>query len=168
MRRIVVLGCSGSGKSTLSRRLGARLGLPVVHLDALYWAPGWTPRPLDEFRARVATAVSGDGWVCDGGYSNTHDLRFPFADTVIWLDRPRALCLWRVVLRWLGHLGRTRVDMGEGCPEKIDLEFVAFIWNWRRVSRPKIEASLARYAPDTPRIVLTSDRDVDRFLKSLN
>ena len=167
MRRIVILGCSGSGKSTLARRLGERLNLPVVHLDALYWAPGWTPRPLTEFRAAVTAAVSGDGWVCDGGYSSTHDLRFPFADTVIRLDRSRALCLWRVTLRWLMHLGRTRADMGEGCPEKLDLEFLAFIWNWRRVSWPKIEASLARHAPHTPQLVFRSDAEISRFIDSL-
>ncbi len=165
MRRVVILGCSGSGKSTLARRLGERLSLPVVHLDALYWKPGWQPRDLEDFRDRVAAAVAGEGWICDGGYSGTYDLRFPYADTVIWLDRPPALCLWRVGVRWLTHLGRTRIDMGEGCPEKLDLAFLMFIWNWRRVTKPKIEAGLARLAPHTPQFVLRSARDVERLIK---
>lgn len=167
MRRIVILGCSGSGKSTLARRLGERLGLPVVHLDALYWLPGWVARDKEGFRALVAQAVAGDAWVCDGGYSSTYDLRFPFADTVIWLRRPRWLCLTRVVLRWLSHLGRTRADMGPGCPEKVDWEFIRFIWNWERRTRAKIEAGLDQYAPATPRIVLSSDREIDAFVRAL-
>lgn len=164
MQRIVILGCSGSGKSTLARRLGDKLDLSVVHLDALFWEPGWVESEPQDFRDRVAQAVAGDRWVCDGGYSRTYDLRFPRADTVIWLDRPRWLCLWRVTLRWLRHWGRTRPDMGLDCPEKVDLAFYAFIWNWETRTRPKIEAGLAQYAPGTPRIVLDSDRAVEAFL----
>lgn len=164
MQRIVILGCSGSGKSTLAHRLGEKLRLPVVHLDALFWQPGWVESDPAVFRGRVAAAVAGDRWVCDGGYSKTFDLRFPRADTVIRLDRPRWLCLWRVTLRWLKHWRRTRPDMGPGCPEKVDLAFYPFIWNWRGRTRPKIEAGLDRYAPDTPRIVLRSDTAIEAFL----
>lgn len=164
MQRIVILGCSGSGKSTLARRLGDKLGLPVVHLDALFWRPGWVESDPQDFRDRVAQAVAGDRWVCDGGYSKTYDLRFPRADTVVWLERPRWLCLTRVTLRWLRHWRRSRPDMGPGCPEKVDLAFYAFIWTWEKRTRPKIEAGLARYAPATPRIVLDSDAAVEAFL----
>jgi adenylate kinase family enzyme len=168
MQRIVILGCSGSGKSTLARRMGDRLGLPVVHLDALFWLPGWVESDLASFRSRVAEAVAGDRWVCDGGYSRTYDLRFPFADTVIWLERPRWLCLWRVLKRSVSQLGRTRDDMAPGCPERLPQpKFLLFVWNWERVTRPKIEAGLARYAPTTPRVVLSSDVDVETFLQRL-
>lgn len=163
-QRIVIVGCSGSGKSSLARALSARLDLPVIHLDALYWRPGWTPSSNETFRARVAKAVAGDAWICDGGYSSTYDLRLPRADLVIWLDRSRWRCLWRVVIRWLTHIGRTRADMGPDCPEKIDLEFVLFIWNWRRRNRPTLEAGLARFAPEAPLTVLRSDRQVADFL----
>jgi adenylate kinase family enzyme len=169
MQRIVIVGSAGSGKSTLARRLGETLALPVVHLDALYWRPGWVESDLASFRARVADAVAGDRWVCDGGYSRTYDLRFPFADTVIWLERPRWLCLWRVIRRSVSQLGRTRVDMAPGCPERLpELKFLLFIWNWQRLTRPKIEAGLARYAPKTPIIVLDSDAAVEAFLRTLD
>lgn len=168
MQRIVILGCAGSGKSTLARRLGERLDLPVVHLDALYWLPGWVESDLASFRARVAAAVAGDRWVCDGGYSRTYDQRFPFADTVIWLDRPRWLCLWRVLRRSVSQLGRTRPDMAPGCPERLPgLKFLAFVWNWDRLTRPKIEAGLERYALATPRIELSSDAEIEGFLQTL-
>jgi adenylate kinase family enzyme len=167
MQRIVILGCSGSGKSTLARRLGEKLNLRVVHLDALYWLPGWVESDVAAFRARVEEALNTDRWVCDGGYSRTYDLRFPFADTVIWLERPRWLCLWRVIRRSVLQLGRTRIDMAPGCPERIpELKFLLFIWNWERLTRPKIEAGLARYAPKTPMVVLDSDAAVEAFIAS--
>ncbi len=168
MQRIVILGCAGSGKSTLARRLGESLDLPVVHLDALYWRPGWIESDLAAFRDRVAQAVAGDRWICDGGYSRTYDLRFPYADTVTWLQRSRWLCLRRVIWRALSTLGRTRDDMAPGCPEHFpELKFLLFIWTWERLTRPKIEAGLARYAPTTPRIVLSSDAEVEAFLIGL-
>ena len=168
MQRIVILGCAGSGKSTLARRLGETLHLPVVHLDALYWRPGWVESDLASFRSRVAEAVAGDRWICDGGYSRTYDLRLPLADTVIWLQRPRRLRLWRVIWRGVSQLGRRRDDMAPGCPEHFpEMKFLAFVWNWNRLTRPKLEAALARYAPGTPRVVLRTDEEIDDFVQNL-
>lgn len=167
MRRIVIVGCPGSGKSTLARALASRLGLPVIHLDALYWRPGWRPSTTGAFRARVAEAVAGETWICDGGYGSTYDLRLPVADLIVWLDRPRGVCLWRVLTRWLTHIGKTRPDMAPDCPEKVDGEFVLYIWNWRRRNRPALQAALARFAPDVPLAVLRSDRQVVTFLNAL-
>ena len=65
MKRIVILGPAGSGKSTLARRLGKRLDAPVVHLDALYWGPGWKALPIETFRSRLAKAIYGDTWITD-------------------------------------------------------------------------------------------------------
>ena len=85
-KRILILGPSGAGKSTLARRIGDRLALPVVHLDALYWTPGWAPSEAVLFRARVAEVAARDAWIIDGNYSNHLDLRLPRAEAVIWLD----------------------------------------------------------------------------------
>lgn len=60
MQRIVILGNAGSGKSTLARTLGSRLGLSVVHLDKLFWQPGWVEPDAEQFRDRVRAAVVGD------------------------------------------------------------------------------------------------------------
>ena len=100
MQRIVILGNSGSGKSTLARTLGARLGLPVVHLDTLFWEAGWVEPDAETFRTRVRQAVAADAWVCEGNYARrTFDLRLPRADLIIWLDTPRLTCWRRVLLR---------------------------------------------------------------------
>lgn len=91
MQRISVVGTSGSGKSTLARELARALDAPVVELDALHWLPGWAERPDEEFAVAVAQAAAGERWVIDGNYSKlVQPLVWDRADTVVWLDLPRA------------------------------------------------------------------------------
>ncbi|WP_033289938.1 DNA topology modulation protein FlaR [Amycolatopsis jejuensis] len=163
-RRIVVLGCSGSGKSTLARQLGATLGVPVTHLDRLFWRPGWVQAPFEEFRAGVAKAVSTGAWVIEGNYSKTLDLRLPLADTVVFLDPPRAVCMVRVLRRHLRERGQD--TQAAGCVSKVDFEFVKWIWHWRRTHR---SALLHRVATSrTRQVLLQSPRDVAAFLADLH
>jgi len=99
MRRIAVVGTSGSGKTTFARRLAARLGLPHIELDGLYWGPNWTEPDDDVFRERVREATTTAAWVCDGNYSAVRPLVLSRADTVVWLDLSLMTCLWRVLRR---------------------------------------------------------------------
>jgi adenylate kinase family enzyme len=100
MQRIVILGNAGSGKSTFARKVGERLHLPVVHLDKLFWEPGWSKPNCEVFRGRVNEAISQKAWICEGNYHRqTFDLRLPRADLIIWLNTPRVTCLRRVALR---------------------------------------------------------------------
>jgi adenylate kinase family enzyme len=165
MQRVAILGCSGGGKSTLARGLGAKLGLPVVHLDALFWQPGWTEPDMADFVARVTEAAARERWVMDGGYSATLPIRLPRADTIVVIDQPRWLCLWRVVWRWLTHIGRTREDMGADCPEKVDWEFVHFIWTYPTEVWPKHAEAIARHGGQAQLVRLTSDREIAAFLE---
>jgi adenylate kinase family enzyme len=114
MRRFAVMGISGNGKTTLSRRLAAQLDVPYVELDAIYHQPGWTELPLDEFRARVDEATRGDGWVVDGSYREfVGDIVLGRAETVVWLDQPLALVLWRLSRRAVRDI-RTQRDLFNG------------------------------------------------------
>lgn len=72
MRRVLVIGCGGAGKSTLARQLGEATGLPVIHLDAHYWRPGWVETPKETWRAAVDELIAADAWIMDGNYSGTH------------------------------------------------------------------------------------------------
>ena len=99
MRRVVVGGETSAGKTTFSRALAARLGVPVIELDALFWGPNWTKPAPDAFRTRVAQRIAGDAWVIDGNYSAIRDLSWTRADTFIWLDPPFRVLLWRLFLR---------------------------------------------------------------------
>ena len=169
MQRIVILGNSGSGKSTLARALGQRLGLPVVHLDRLFWEPDWVEADTTLFRQRVREAVAGDAWVCEGNYSRkTFDLRLPTADLIIWLDTPRHTCIRRVILR--SALNRPRADKPDGCNEKLDREFLKFlhyVWHFDRVTRPSTEAVRLAVAPQVPVVHLRDRDEVAGFLRDL-
>jgi adenylate kinase family enzyme len=147
MRRVLVLGSGGAGKTAFARELSGRTGLPPVHLDRLYWRPGWTPTPAGEWEAVVRAAVAGEAWVMDGNYGGTLELRLAAADTAVFLDTPQLTCVRRVLARSLRDRGRTRDDMGPGCPERLlpDLEFVRWVWGYPRDVRPRVLASLADF-----------------------
>jgi len=107
-RRIAIIGTTGAGKTTLAEQLSRRLAIPAVELDALYWDTGWKPAPREEFRSRVSQAL-GDAWIADGNYSQVRDLVWGSADTLIWLDMPLLVALWRVISRTVGRVLRRQV-----------------------------------------------------------
>lgn len=170
MRRVLVIGSGGSGKSTLAARIGTRMGLPVVHLDALYWRPGWVSTPAAEWAELVGAIAARDRWVMDGNYGGTLEARLRACDTVIFLDTPRLVCLWRVLARWARHRGRSRPDMGPNCPERLDGEFLQFlrwVWSYPSRQRPAILARLQEAAGEKRVFVLRSAADVERFVAGL-
>src|SRR5215471_10971454 len=126
LQRVVVMGPPGSGKSTLARSLGARFGLPVFHLDQIYWCPGWIEASATAFGAEVERIAGLPAWVIDGNYSDTIAPRFRAADTVVYLDVPAWLFMLRITWRILTNYGRVRVDAAPGCPEWLDLTFLRF------------------------------------------
>jgi adenylate kinase family enzyme len=165
MRRLVVCGCPGSGKSTLARRLGQRLALPVVHLDTLFWRPGWQPSDIGSFRARVTEAIAGDAWISEGDFADaSFDLRLPRADAIIIIERSRWLCLVRMIWRALSE--RTRPDLPEGCAELPDWALVTGIWNYPKDGRRRVEAARVAHGPKVPLIRLRNDREISAFLAS--
>ena len=117
MRRVLVIGSGGSGKSTVAARLGELLELEVNHLDKFYWRAGWVEPARDEWIKTVTELMDKDSWVMDGNYSGTLELRLRKCDTIVFLDLPRVLCLWRIVKRFLIYRNGNRPDVAEGCPE---------------------------------------------------
>ncbi len=99
--RILIIGRTGSGKTTLARELSATLGVPHVELDSLYFGPNFSTVPLSVLRERTTTAISREQWVTDGNKSAVRDLVWPRADTIIWLDYPLVVSLWRLGKRAL-------------------------------------------------------------------
>ena len=164
--RVVILGPGGAGKSTLARRLGAQTGLPVVHLDRHFWHPGWVETPRDEWRVRQRALLAGDRWIADGNYSGTLDERLPRADTVVLLDFAPWRTLPRVVRRVVLHHGEEL--QAAGCPERLDPQFLAWVANYRRRSRPRVLAAIAEHAPYVTVYVLRTPRAVDAFVAALS
>ena len=166
-RRALVIGSSGAGKSTFARKLAALKGYRIIHLDQLYWEPGWVIAEPNVYRARLQRALAADAWVMDGNNSSTFDLRLPRADAVIWIDRPRWVCFARVLRRIATTYGQVREDMAPGCPEKIDLEFLRYVWTFHGKYYPRITAALARHDALPRTAILRSDREAQAFLDAV-
>jgi len=127
LKRVLVIGPCGAGKSTVAATLAKQIDLPRFHLDQLNWKSGWVEGTKEELRAKLRAIVATDRWVIDGNYGSTLDERLPRADTIIYLDDPIWLCLWRQGRRIASHRGRSRADMPEGCPERFDLAFFLYL-----------------------------------------
>ena len=168
MKRILVIGCCGAGKSILSCALGEKLHLPVVHLDRLFWLPGWRERPAPEFDALLEKELARDQWIIDGNYLRTLPYRLLFADTVIFLQYSRLCCLTSVIRRWIRYYGDVRPDLDStGCREKIDLPFLHYVWSYERIMVPKMEACLA-VRPESCRLIRFHFRgEAQAFLNAL-
>ena len=162
--RILVIGCCGSGKSTLSKQLGAILHLPVVHLDQLYWRPGWVEASAEEFDRKLALELQKEQWIMDGNFSRTLPLRLKRADMVVFLDFPAVRCVWGVIKRVAATHGRVRDDMADGCPERLDWDFLWYTWNFNRRHRKKLETTLQEY-PAVQVVRLKNRREVKAFLQ---
>jgi adenylate kinase family enzyme len=162
MRRILVIGPGGSGKSTFAKQLGEMLGLKVIHLDSIYWKPGWVEPAKEEWAATVDKILSGEAWIIDGNYSGTFERRLAACDAVIFLDLPPLTCVWRVIGRVRRYRNSTRPDMAPGCPERFSLKFLLWIWNYRRRTRPRILRVLN--ASRVKLIRLRSSEEVDQIL----
>lgn len=164
MKKVLVIGSGGAGKSTLSRQLGELLGLEVIHLDVHHWRPGWTEPSKEEWRRTVAELAARAAWVMDGNFGGTLELRLGACDTVVFLDLPRTLCVWRVLKRIVTYRKGRRPDMAEGCDECFDLKFLRWVWDYPRETRPKVLELLGRHAEGRRIFRLRSRREVRRFL----
>jgi len=125
MRRVVVFGTTGSGKSWLAERLAARHGLRLIELDPLYWGRDWQPAPLDLFRHRVEREIRDGDWIVVGNYGQVRDLVWRAADTLIWLDLPFLLVMWRLVRRTIGRVLRKEELWGTGNRETFRNAFLS-------------------------------------------
>lgn len=164
MKRIIVIGSGGAGKSTFSRRLGVATGIEVIHLDRLFWKAGWIETPKDEWSKLVEDTLKADSWIMDGNFGGTREMRMQACDTIIFLDTPRLVCIWRVLKRWALYRKGSRPDMAEGCAERFDWKFFDWIWNYPEKSKPTVDKLLEYFAATRNVFVLKSNKAIEKFL----
>jgi adenylate kinase family enzyme len=167
IQRIMIIGGAGSGKSTLARELGQLLDLPVIHIDTIYWQAGWVMRPLDEIARLTNDAADVDRWVFEGNHSHTMPHRASRADMLIFLDISTGRRLVRVVRRILKYHGRTRPDMGDGCPERFDWNFIKWVVDYRKNGRIRALKFMEQAPNHLIKRHLCSPREVDLFLDGI-
>lgn len=162
MRKVIVIGCPGSGKSTFSKALHDVTGLPLYHLDRMYWNADGTNVSKDIFMERLYQALKKEAWIIDGNYGSTMELRMQFCDTVFFLDYPLDICMDGIRSR----KGKERTDIPCTTLEDDDHEFLDFITNYNLTSRPTVMELLHKYAHK--RITIFKDRrEADRFLSQI-
>lgn len=167
--KIAICGFSGSGKSTLAGKLGDMYDVPVVHLDSVHFLPNWVERKKEEEIEYLTNFLdNNDSWVIDGNYTNTqYERRLAEADLIIFMLFNRFSSLHRVTKRYRTYKGKSRPDIGAGCEEKLDWEFIRWVLHDGRTHRKKqIFRESARKYKDKVRI-LKNQRQLDALTKEL-
>lgn len=164
MQRVAIVGSGGAGKSTVARELAAVSGLPLHHLDTMFWRPGWEMTDDDEWARVQRTLVAEPRWIIDGNYAKTLHIRLPAADTIVFLDLPRGLCTRRAAWRSLKRWGDRRPDLAPGCDERFDLAFLRWVWDFPRASRPALVDAIREHGEGKRVVWLRRPADVERFL----
>ena len=162
MKKVIVIGCPGSGKSTVSRALHNKTGIPLYHLDMMYWNADKTTVEKSVFLERLSAVLEKNEWIIDGNYGSTMELRMAACDTVIFLDYPLEVCLDGIKER----RGKPRSDMPWIETEE-DAEFIEFIKNYNEQQKPKVLELLHEHG-DKNIIIFNSREQADAFLNGEN
>jgi len=167
MKRLAIIGSPGSGKTTLSNHLGKKLSLPVIHLDLHFWHKNWQPKNIEKWPQMVEELTSQEKWIIDGDYFNTMDIRLEAADTIVFLNLPLRVCLWRIIKRMLLSHGKVRSDMPDDCKEKFSWQFFSFfkfVLDYHRRKKSIILGKLKNYQNKKKVIILSSQKAIDEMM----
>ena len=168
MKKIMLIGSGGTGKSTLARQIGQMLAIEVIHLDTLMWRSNWEIIYKDEQIAIQQKLVRKDEWIIDGNYGGTMDIRLREADTVIFFDYSRYLCLYRALKRMIQYRNKSRPDMVEGNNERLDYAFLKWIWAYPKTKRPVILQTLTKLSEEKNVVILGTPKEAKDYIKKLD
>ena len=166
MRKVLIIGGNGSGKTTMARQLAEITGLPLCHLDTLYWTDDWQPRERSEFITLLQAELEKEKWILDGNMRRTLPQRLPYCDTVIYLDFSGIRCFLGTLKRLVQNHGQSRPDMGGNCPERFDFEFLRCVWEFNKKHRKRYNEMLDS-ANGIKVIKLKNRKEASQFLENL-
>lgn len=169
MKRVLIIGNTGSGKTTFAKALAEKSGLPLVHLDRLFWTGNWETVSRDEFDKALQKELEKSEWIIDGNFSRTLPHRLKYCDTVFYFDLPAVSCLWGLTKRVFQNYGKTREDMGGNCPERFDKNKIPLYRGALSFNRRNKEKYLALFSKEREKniVVFKSRREVKAYIKSL-
>lgn len=164
--KIAIIGNPGSGKSTLAAKLHALTGIPVYHLDQYYWKPGWKRPDRAEFAKIHHELCDWDSWIIEGMAVRHFDYRAEKANTIIFLDIPLWLCLYRIFKRAITCYGKIRDSSAKDCPERMpSREFLNYVWNFNRKHKPIVESLLEKYKNQKEIFVVKNNTELNKLIK---
>ncbi len=166
MKRILIIGNAGSGKTTFAKKLAARLELPLVHLDKLYWFGEWEHLTRDEFDTLLQKELEKSEWIIDGNFNRTISHRLKYCDTVFYFDLPVVTCIAGITKRILKNHGKVRDDMGGNCVEYFDKQKISLYKNVISFNKEhrKNYYKLLENTKDVKIVVFKSRRQADKYL----
>ena len=167
MQRIAIIGNGGAGKSTLAKKLGEKLNIPVHHLDKYFLNSNYENVTKPEMGAIHEKIIANEKWIIDGNYKYTLESRFERADTIIMLDFPTWLCIWRIYKRTWRKEKRT--DVPDGCANKVDMTFLSWVIGYKkRAGKKMVNEILPIYKLEKRIYILRNSESVNDFLKAVD
>lgn len=167
MKRVLVVGSPGSGKSTFSKKLGKKTNLTIIHLDYYHLQSEHNyPANTELWNARVNELIKPDKWIMDGNYGATYPERFELADTIVFLDIPRRICLYRILRRYFYYQNRNRDEMPEDWKERLDFKFLKYVWFFNKQSKPKILRHI-RENKNKNVLIFKKSKQIDDYLSNI-
>jgi adenylate kinase family enzyme len=162
MKRILIVGSAGAGKTTLACYLSQQLALPLIHLDQVFWQPGWLAPSVASWERLISQLIAQPTWILDGYYRNTLDMICKAADTIIFLDISRRRCIYRVCLRYLRNrlFRQRRLDLPNGCPERLRWSFLSWVWTFPQKQRPAILQTLQEVSAERQIVLIHNQAEL--------
>lgn len=167
MNRISIIGCGGSGKSTLSRLIAGQKNLPVYFLDVISYKENWEEEDPVIFKQKHDDWINKDQWIIDGLMIDTLSDRLNRSDTVIFLDTPKWLCIYRIFKRLICDYGKTRDDMAEGCKEGFDWSFLMYVLRFKKNIRPQVLEILENNKNNCKVTIIKNKSELDKWVQSI-
>lgn len=163
-KRVSIIGCPGAGKTTFSKEFAEITKLPLIHLDLIYHDQSYSyETDRGSWRKRVKAEITRLQWIIDGNYKSTFDIRLPQSDTIVFLDYPTSLSIWRAIKRRVQFHGKVRTDMPSTWKERLGWEFFVFILKFNHQIAPQIRQLLQTYS-DKNVIILKNPRSAEAYL----